>query len=147
VSFVGSTPVARHVYATATQAGKRVQALGGLNDQLANSVSGGYYNTARGNYATVSGGGNNFARGYYSCISGGGWNTTSSTVTPEGMISGYGAVSGGLYNTGKGDGSTVSGGSHIVMELANGWAAGSPGDPAVPAFSQAWFLSPLITTP
>ena len=29
VSFVGSTPVARHVYETAARAGKRVQALGG----------------------------------------------------------------------------------------------------------------------
>ncbi|WP_255945328.1 CoA-acylating methylmalonate-semialdehyde dehydrogenase [Streptomyces odontomachi] len=32
VSFVGSTPVARHVYATATAAGKRVQALGGAKN-------------------------------------------------------------------------------------------------------------------
>ena len=32
VSFVGSTPVARHVYATATRAGKRVQALGGAKN-------------------------------------------------------------------------------------------------------------------
>ncbi len=34
VSFVGSTPVARHVYATATSAGKRVQALGGAKNHM-----------------------------------------------------------------------------------------------------------------
>jgi malonate-semialdehyde dehydrogenase (acetylating)/methylmalonate-semialdehyde dehydrogenase len=34
VSFVGSTPVARHVYETATHAGKRVQALGGKNHMV-----------------------------------------------------------------------------------------------------------------
>ncbi|NCT91828.1 CoA-acylating methylmalonate-semialdehyde dehydrogenase [Cellulomonas sp. APG4] len=32
VSFVGSTPVARHVHRTATEHGKRVQALGGANN-------------------------------------------------------------------------------------------------------------------
>ncbi|GEJ58521.1 CoA-acylating methylmalonate-semialdehyde dehydrogenase [Anaeromyxobacter diazotrophicus] len=32
VSFVGSTPVARHVYETAAKAGKRVQALGGAKN-------------------------------------------------------------------------------------------------------------------
>ncbi|MCC7177347.1 MAG: CoA-acylating methylmalonate-semialdehyde dehydrogenase [Acidobacteria bacterium] len=32
VSFVGSTPVARHVYTTAASAGKRVQALGGAKN-------------------------------------------------------------------------------------------------------------------
>jgi malonate-semialdehyde dehydrogenase (acetylating)/methylmalonate-semialdehyde dehydrogenase len=32
VSFVGSTPVARHVYEAATRAGKRVQALGGAKN-------------------------------------------------------------------------------------------------------------------
>jgi malonate-semialdehyde dehydrogenase (acetylating)/methylmalonate-semialdehyde dehydrogenase len=32
ISFVGSTPVARHVYETATAAGKRVQALGGAKN-------------------------------------------------------------------------------------------------------------------
>ena len=32
VSFVGSTPVAKHVYVTATAAGKRVQALGGAKN-------------------------------------------------------------------------------------------------------------------
>jgi malonate-semialdehyde dehydrogenase (acetylating)/methylmalonate-semialdehyde dehydrogenase len=32
VSFVGSTPVARHVYRTGTHAGKRVQALGGAKN-------------------------------------------------------------------------------------------------------------------
>ncbi|OJX96892.1 MAG: methylmalonate-semialdehyde dehydrogenase (acylating) [Micrococcales bacterium 73-15] len=32
VSFVGSTPIARHVHATATAAGKRVQALGGAKN-------------------------------------------------------------------------------------------------------------------
>jgi len=32
VSFVGSTPVAKHVYRTASQAGKRVQALGGAKN-------------------------------------------------------------------------------------------------------------------
>jgi malonate-semialdehyde dehydrogenase (acetylating)/methylmalonate-semialdehyde dehydrogenase len=32
VSFVGSTPVAKYVYTTATQAGKRVQALGGAKN-------------------------------------------------------------------------------------------------------------------
>lgn len=54
VSFVGSTPVAQHVYQTGTAAGKRVQALGGAKnhmvvlpdadlDQAANSaVSAGY---------------------------------------------------------------------------------------------------------
>ncbi len=34
VSFVGSTPVARHVYARATAAGKRVQALGGAKNHM-----------------------------------------------------------------------------------------------------------------
>ncbi len=34
VSFVGSTPVARHVYAACAQAGKRVQALGGAKNHL-----------------------------------------------------------------------------------------------------------------
>ncbi|HZX22219.1 MAG TPA: CoA-acylating methylmalonate-semialdehyde dehydrogenase [Woeseiaceae bacterium] len=34
VSFVGSTPVAEHVYRTAAEAGKRVQALGGAKNHL-----------------------------------------------------------------------------------------------------------------
>ncbi len=34
VSFVGSTPVARYVYATAAAAGKRVQALGGAKNHM-----------------------------------------------------------------------------------------------------------------
>jgi malonate-semialdehyde dehydrogenase (acetylating)/methylmalonate-semialdehyde dehydrogenase len=34
VSFVGSTAVARHVYETATSAGKRVQALGGAKNHM-----------------------------------------------------------------------------------------------------------------
>ena len=34
ISFVGSTPVARHVYATAAAAGKRVQALGGAKNHI-----------------------------------------------------------------------------------------------------------------
>ncbi len=34
VSFVGSTPIAHHVYATATAAGKRVQALGGAKNHM-----------------------------------------------------------------------------------------------------------------
>ena len=34
VSFVGSTPVAEHVYRTATESGKRVQALGGAKNHL-----------------------------------------------------------------------------------------------------------------
>ncbi len=34
ISFVGSTPVARHVYETGTAAGKRVQALGGAKNFL-----------------------------------------------------------------------------------------------------------------
>jgi malonate-semialdehyde dehydrogenase (acetylating)/methylmalonate-semialdehyde dehydrogenase len=34
VSFVGSTPVARYVYETAAQAGKRVQALGGAKNHM-----------------------------------------------------------------------------------------------------------------
>jgi len=34
VSFVGSTPVARHVYQRGTQAGKRVQALGGAKNHM-----------------------------------------------------------------------------------------------------------------
>ena len=34
VSFVGSTPVARHVHASATHAGKRVQALGGAKNHM-----------------------------------------------------------------------------------------------------------------
>jgi malonate-semialdehyde dehydrogenase (acetylating) / methylmalonate-semialdehyde dehydrogenase len=34
VSFVGSTPVARYVYETATAAGKRVQALGGAKNHM-----------------------------------------------------------------------------------------------------------------
>jgi malonate-semialdehyde dehydrogenase (acetylating)/methylmalonate-semialdehyde dehydrogenase len=34
VSFVGSTPVARHVYETGTRTGKRVQALGGAKNHM-----------------------------------------------------------------------------------------------------------------
>jgi malonate-semialdehyde dehydrogenase (acetylating)/methylmalonate-semialdehyde dehydrogenase len=34
VSFVGSTPIARHVYETATASGKRVQALGGAKNHM-----------------------------------------------------------------------------------------------------------------
>ncbi|MEX1281039.1 MAG: CoA-acylating methylmalonate-semialdehyde dehydrogenase, partial [Acidimicrobiia bacterium] len=34
VSFVGSTPVARHIYATGTAHGKRVQALGGAKNHM-----------------------------------------------------------------------------------------------------------------
>ncbi|HEY2669061.1 MAG TPA: CoA-acylating methylmalonate-semialdehyde dehydrogenase [Rugosimonospora sp.] len=34
ISFVGSTPVARHIYETATKAGKRVQALGGAKNHM-----------------------------------------------------------------------------------------------------------------
>src|SRR5205823_4026767 len=34
VSFVGSTPVARHVYQTATRNGKRCQALGGAKNHM-----------------------------------------------------------------------------------------------------------------
>ena len=34
VSFVGSTPIARHVYETATSHGKRVQALGGAKNHM-----------------------------------------------------------------------------------------------------------------
>ena len=34
VSFVGSTPIARHVYQTGTQHGKRVQALGGAKNHM-----------------------------------------------------------------------------------------------------------------
>jgi malonate-semialdehyde dehydrogenase (acetylating)/methylmalonate-semialdehyde dehydrogenase len=34
VSFVGSTPVAKHVYTTGTAAGKRVQALGGAKNHM-----------------------------------------------------------------------------------------------------------------
>jgi malonate-semialdehyde dehydrogenase (acetylating)/methylmalonate-semialdehyde dehydrogenase len=34
ISFVGSTPVARHIYATGTSHGKRVQALGGAKNHL-----------------------------------------------------------------------------------------------------------------
>jgi malonate-semialdehyde dehydrogenase (acetylating)/methylmalonate-semialdehyde dehydrogenase len=34
VSFVGSTPIARYIYATAAQAGKRVQALGGAQNHM-----------------------------------------------------------------------------------------------------------------
>jgi malonate-semialdehyde dehydrogenase (acetylating)/methylmalonate-semialdehyde dehydrogenase len=34
VSFVGSTPIARHVYETATARGKRVQALGGAKNHM-----------------------------------------------------------------------------------------------------------------
>ncbi len=34
VSFVGSTPIARHVYETGTRAGKRVQALGGAKNHM-----------------------------------------------------------------------------------------------------------------
>lgn len=34
ISFVGSTPVARHVHRTATEAGKRVQALGGAKNHM-----------------------------------------------------------------------------------------------------------------
>ncbi len=34
ISFVGSTPIARHVYETGTKAGKRVQALGGAKNHM-----------------------------------------------------------------------------------------------------------------
>ena len=34
VSFVGSTPIAKHVYATAAASGKRVQALGGAKNHM-----------------------------------------------------------------------------------------------------------------
>ena len=34
ISFVGSTPIARYVYETATRAGKRVQALGGAKNHM-----------------------------------------------------------------------------------------------------------------
>jgi malonate-semialdehyde dehydrogenase (acetylating)/methylmalonate-semialdehyde dehydrogenase len=34
ISFVGSTPIARYVYETATKAGKRVQALGGAKNHM-----------------------------------------------------------------------------------------------------------------
>ncbi len=34
VSFVGSTPIARHIYVTGTSAGKRVQALGGAKNHM-----------------------------------------------------------------------------------------------------------------
>jgi malonate-semialdehyde dehydrogenase (acetylating)/methylmalonate-semialdehyde dehydrogenase len=34
VSFVGSTPIAQHIYATASASGKRVQALGGAKNHL-----------------------------------------------------------------------------------------------------------------
>jgi malonate-semialdehyde dehydrogenase (acetylating)/methylmalonate-semialdehyde dehydrogenase len=34
VSFVGSTPVAKHIYETGTRAGKRVQALGGAKNHM-----------------------------------------------------------------------------------------------------------------
>src|SRR3954451_7245254 len=34
VSFVGSTPIARHVYETGTRSGKRVQALGGAKNHM-----------------------------------------------------------------------------------------------------------------
>src|SRR5712671_5872865 len=34
ISFVGSTPIARYIYATAAQSGKRVQALGGAKNHM-----------------------------------------------------------------------------------------------------------------
>lgn len=34
ISFVGSTPIARHIYETGTQNGKRVQALGGAKNHM-----------------------------------------------------------------------------------------------------------------
>jgi malonate-semialdehyde dehydrogenase (acetylating)/methylmalonate-semialdehyde dehydrogenase len=34
ISFVGSTPIARHIYETGTQSGKRVQALGGAKNHM-----------------------------------------------------------------------------------------------------------------
>src|SRR6201999_963948 len=34
VSFVGSTPIARHIYETGTKNGKRVQALGGAKNHM-----------------------------------------------------------------------------------------------------------------
>src|SRR5262249_4534141 len=57
VSFVGSTPVARYIYATAAAEGKRVQALGGAKnhavvladadlDAAADAVSGAAYGSA-----------------------------------------------------------------------------------------------------
>jgi malonate-semialdehyde dehydrogenase (acetylating)/methylmalonate-semialdehyde dehydrogenase len=57
ISFVGSTPVARHVYLTGTQHGKRVQALGGAKnhmvvmpdadlDDAANALMGAAYGSA-----------------------------------------------------------------------------------------------------
>ena len=57
VSFVGSTPIARHVYATASAQGKRVQAMGGAKnhmivmpdadlDQAADALMGAAYGSA-----------------------------------------------------------------------------------------------------
>ena len=57
VSFVGSTPIARHVYATATANGKRCQAMGGAKnhmlilpdadlEQVANALMGAAYGSA-----------------------------------------------------------------------------------------------------
>ena len=57
ISFVGSTPVAKHVYLTGTQHGKRVQALGGAKnhmvvmpdadvDDVANALMGAAYGSA-----------------------------------------------------------------------------------------------------
>jgi malonate-semialdehyde dehydrogenase (acetylating)/methylmalonate-semialdehyde dehydrogenase len=57
ISFVGSTPVAQHIYRTGTQAGKRVQALGGAKnhmvvlpdadlDQAADALMGAAYGSA-----------------------------------------------------------------------------------------------------
>ncbi len=57
VSFVGSTPVAKHIYATAAAQGKRVQALGGAKnhmiimpdadiDKAADALMGGAYGSA-----------------------------------------------------------------------------------------------------
>src|SRR5690606_1724741 len=34
ISFVGSTPIARHIYETAARHGKRVQALGGAKNHM-----------------------------------------------------------------------------------------------------------------
>ena len=34
ISFVGSTPIARHIYETGTKNGKRVQALGGAKNHM-----------------------------------------------------------------------------------------------------------------
>ncbi len=80
------------------------------------SVSGGYDNTASGNWASVSGGNSNTASGYYSSVSGGDFNSASGSRA---------SVSGGFSNTASGSSAGVSGGFVRSATGTDDWAAGA----------------------